>query len=115
MQLHRRDFQRCSHYIVVLCHGQAVEVPVRDASGARVSEGQLVKLLVSAEAAAKVFLFYPLLFALSAQVGDPVLCDSQHLEIFVLCADSLYRSIYRTSFPTTAIAHMSHISASILT
>lgn len=66
LQLHRYDFQRCSHYIVVLCHGQAVEVPVRDASGARVSEGQLMKLLISAEAAAKVSMFFRLPFALSA-------------------------------------------------
>jgi hypothetical protein len=52
-QMRMRSFESCSRHIVVLCHGQAVEVPVRDSSGARVSEGQLMKLLVSAEAAAK--------------------------------------------------------------
>ena len=52
-QMCQRSFASCSHHIVVLCHGQAVEVPVRDSSGARVSEGQLMNLLGSAEAAAK--------------------------------------------------------------
>ena len=51
--VNRRSLQHCSNHIVVLSHGQAVEVPIRDVSGARVSEGQLLKLLVSAEAAAK--------------------------------------------------------------
>ena len=73
MQVHRRSFESCSHHIIVLCHGQAVEVPVRDASGARVSEGQLAKLLVTAEASAKVGT-HSLLSTLLAQGKDAFAC-----------------------------------------
>ena len=37
-----------------MSHGQAVEVPVRDISGARVSESQLMKLLLAADTIAQV-------------------------------------------------------------
>ena len=73
IQVHRRSFESCSHHIIVLCHGQAVEVPVRDASGARVSEGQLAKLLVTAEASAKVAT-HSLLSTSRAQGKDACAC-----------------------------------------